>query len=335
MFEIAGVKFFNSGKEVDRLIQLSNSGGAGMKEAKKQILTHAFKKFLEVDKKISGKKSVQGQKLTSADPNLTLADAPIIVQDDTQKITDNGWELLYRTVDRTAQGSSDSIDVLDITTDFSFQTTLEGEEVKIHDVPSSAKATMTFIRITGGINIKDEWMMFNKFYLVEDVFQSVLRVYFSHKATLAYGVITGLTGVDQAFDTTLIKTINNAIVAVGNNLETDGSLVGESFPYYLLTSRNKFSVTNRAVLSSLILPNDNNSLEQLNSIPRGIITSSKVPTTHIWLVVPEFKNIHGLWRNLEEETDRDILKAANTHVWRSWQNWGVFNSNQIRKIAVS
>lgn len=337
MFVINGVKFFNNQKKLSETFALSSQGKEGCKKARHLLTKYLDSKLKELDGKkvVTGTKFITSEKVQGVDTNLEPNNRVVLIQDDTNKIVDRGYESLYRDVDMTPAGSPRNLEILDVTTQFSFGVILENEEVRISPLPSSSVAILSFLNIAGGVNIPDDWLRFNEFYKLEELVSGILRIYENRKATLAYGVITDLTGVDEAFVTDDITTINNAMKNILDNMEADGSLIAETSPYFILTNRANLNRVQKAVRSTFILPNDNNSSTQLTYPPSGVVQSTKIPAGNLWVVVPGLQNIHGNWKNLGMEEERDIQKFGTTKVWLSKQNWGIFNANQIRKLALS
>lgn len=337
-FEIQGVKFFSGQKSRTDLRTMMIDGGAAGRLAAREIITEHLqkqvKKILNKPAKTQNKR-FQGGKLRDVDDNISPDNFVFSVQSDALKIPDRGYELLYKTVDMTSPDSPEFIDDIEVTTDFAFNVSLKNEEIIVNQLPSTSKAQLTFLNLTNGLNFPDDWPRYNKWYKFAQVIEDVLRWYNLKKAQLAYGVITALSGVDQAFDTDLITTINNAMTTTLDNMEADGSLLGETTDYFILTNRANLNAVQQAIVSSFLLPNDSNSSKKLTYPPSGVIQSSRVPDTNIWTVVPGLRNLHGNWLNLTTEEERDLLKQGLTKIWISKQNYAIFDTNQVRKLALS
>ncbi|MBC8412938.1 hypothetical protein H8E50_04630, partial [bacterium] len=241
---------------------------------------------------------VIGEKFTGADSNLSGNSPVVLVQTDTEKIPDRGYELLYDLVDMRSS-TSKSFDVLDVTGGVTFYQQIEGEEAKLSKIPATAKTSCSYLRFTGGFPILDDWIRFNEFYKIDQLGADTIREWYKKKATAMYALLTALTGIDQAFDTDDITTINNACANILNDLQAAGYAVDDASSFVITCNPMLKARLMKALRSTYMMPSPvAGSDRQIEFNISGVISTTKVASTAYYVSLPGYKNMRGEWEDL-------------------------------------
>lgn len=296
---------------------------------KKALIVDAANSFME---KIN-KTKVAGTKLSGADPNLQGQIPVVLVMSDTVKSPDRGYELLFDEQD-LRQSSSDTFEILDVTGGVTFYQQKTGQEVDMSKIPKSAKTNVGMLRFIGGINILDDWLRFNKFYLIDQLFADTVKRWWGKKATLFYGLISALTGIDEAFDTDDVTTINNACANILTDLDAAGYDVDENEQFTIVCNPKLRSRIFKAIAASFVSPNTNN--EQIVYNINAVVSSTKIANTSYYVALPGIKSQRGEWEDFNArpaQRDERLLGAA--HVWTGAYNGIIGEKKQYKKCALS
>ena len=257
-------------------------------------------------------------KYTGADSSLTPTDNPIAYKlTDTIKTPDRGYEVLFREVDMR-QSTSKSFDVMDVSGGVTFYQQNPGERAKLSTLPTAARAAVSMLRFTGGFPILDDWLRFNEYYKI-----------------LMYGLITSLSsGINEAFVTDDVTTINNACVTIQNNMDAAGYPVEENPSFYIVASPLLKMRLMKALAASFINPNSN--INQIVWPIAGMVNTTKIASTSYYVCLPGIKNMKGEWEDLNARpAQRDELVLGADHVWTGAYNSAIGESKQWRRCALS
>jgi hypothetical protein len=275
----------------------------------------------------------QGQKIAGYDPVMAGQAPVVLVTSDTPKMPDRGYELIFDEVNMR-QAAVDSFDMLDISGGVTFYQQEPGEEAKLSKLPKGALTPVSMLRFTGGFAILDDWLRFNKFYKIDQLTNDTVRAWFKKKATLAYSLITGLAGIDQAFDTDLVTTINKACGNILVDLDAAGYDVDENEQFVILCNPLLKDTIGYAIAANYMNPNANNK-KLVHSI-KSVVSTAKVPSTHIWVCVPGGKCQKGEWDDFHARpVQRNEKVAGADHVWTGAYNFALGEKKQFKKCALS
>lgn len=272
------------------------------------------------------------QKLSGPDSTLQ-GDAPVAtVYTSSIKTPDRGYEVLFDEYDMRTS-SNDSFDLLDVTGGVTFYQLKPGEEVKLSNIPKGALTAVKYLRFAGGLNILDDWLRFNKYYLIDEMFSDVILSWWDKKADLFYGLLAALTGIDETFDTSDITTINNACANILVDCKAAGLKVPEN-PDFAITCNPKLKERIlKALKSSFDVANVNNQV--VWNIPT-VITTSKIVNTSYYVSLPGFKSKRGEWEDLiARPAQRDELHLGAVNVWTGAYNGIIGQSKQHKKCALA
>lgn len=192
------------------------------------------------------------------------------------------------------------------------------------------------LRFIGGFPILDDWLRFNEYYKIDELAADTVRNWYKNKATIFYGLLTALTGIDQAFSTDDITTINNACANILNDLEAAGYAVDESASFVITCNPMLRARILKALRTTYMTPGPTTGSNQIEFTISGVISTSKVVATSYWVSLPGYKNKRGEWENLNaRESQRNELKLGADHVWTGAYNGIIGEKKQHKKCALS
>jgi hypothetical protein len=299
-------------------------------EKKKAIIKRAsnFMKELLDDPLIYHK-----EKLAGVDSTLQGTTPVASVYTSSIKTPDRGYEVLFDEYDMRAS-SNDSFEILDITGGVTFYQVKPGEEVKLSAIPKGALTNVKYLQFAGGINILDVWLRFNQYYKIEELFSDVVLSWWDKKADLFYGLLEALgAGINQAYDTSDVKTINNACANILIDCKAAGLKVPEN-PDFVITCN---PLLKDRILTALKMTYETQGVNKqvVFNVPT-VVTTSKVLNTRYYVSLPGFKNKRGEWEDLNaREAQRDEQHLGAVHVWTGMYNGVIGQSAQHKRCALS
>jgi len=276
----------------------------------------------------------EGVKLSGPDATLIGAGNPVVlVQSDTVKTPDRGYEILFDEVDMRAS-SNDAFDVLDVSGGVVFYQIKPGEEVKLSKIGKGALTSVKYLRFAGGLNILDDWIRFNKFYLIDKLFADTTRNWWSNRATLFYSLLAALgAGINQAFDTSDIKTINNACANILVDCEAAGLPVDENAQFVITCNPLLKARIMEALAMTFQTQGVNKKIVYNIS---SVVTSSKVAATSYYVSLPGLNNQRGEWEDLTSRpAQRDEQHLGSVNIWTGAYNGIIGQSKQHKRCALA
>lgn len=300
---------------------------------RKDAIIAAAQKFLS---KIKGAPVMptQGQKMVGHDPNLMTAVPIVLIMSDTIQTPDRGYEVLFDEVDMR-ESTNDSFEVLDVSGGVTFYQQLTGEEAKLSKIPSSAKTLVSFLRFTGGMNILDDWLRFNKYYMIDRIFSDTVKRWYDKKATIHYGLLSALSAaINEVFATDDVTTINNACGTILENLSAAGYPVDENSQFIITCNPKVRGRIFKALAATYLLPNTNNNQVLYNI--KAVISTTKIPATSYYVSLPGGKNQRGEWEDLNlRPPQRNELVLGSAHIWTGAYNPIIGEARQHRRCSLS
>jgi len=276
----------------------------------------------------------QGQKISAADPNLMGPVPVILVMSDTIKFPDRGYEMLFDEVDMRAS-QIDSFDMLDVTGGVTFYQRQPGEEASLSNIPTSALTNVGMLRFIGGYNLLDDWIRFNKYYLIDDLAADTVRRWFDKKAVIFYGLLAALAaGINQAYVTDDVTTINTACANILVNLQAAGYPVDENSIFTITCNPTLRGRVLRAMASSFSMPNVNANQVVYNI--GTVIPTTKIANTSYYVSLPGGKNKRGEWEDLNlRPPQRNELVLGAAYVWTGAYNGIIGEALQHQRCALA
>lgn len=277
---------------------------------------------------------VQGEKITGHDTNLMGAVPVALVMSDSIKSPDRGYEVLFDEVDMRA-ANNDSFEILDVSGGVTFYQQVTGEEAKLSKLPTSAKTLVSFLRFIGGFNILDDWLRFNKYYLIDQLFADTVRNWFNKKATIFYGLIAALgAGINQAFVTDDVTTINKACAGILIDLEAAGYAVDENSQFVITCNPLVKDRILKALAATYLIPNSNNN-KIIHNIST-VVSTTKIASTSYYVSLPGGKSQRGEWEDLNlRPPQRNELVLGAAHIWTGAYNGIIGESKQYKRCSLS
>jgi len=266
------------------------------------------------------------------DPNLAGVPSKVLVTESIGEtgLPDFGFRRLFDHLDMTGSAAP-TFDVLDVNNGITFTQIKPGEESKARKI-TTATSSVGFLEYAAGMAILDNWLRFNQYYKIDQLFAAAVRKYAHLEASNHYGLFTALrAGIDIAFDTTVEKTIDKAadaiLTAVGDKLSVD-----EGASMKILTNnRINGGVVAKALAARFDNPNNNNG--QVMTDIDEIIISRKVAATYV--VLPGHTLQSAEWEALNAEEARNAKVRGTEYDWRGKHNAVIGDSGQVRRIALA
>ena len=278
---------------------------------------------------------VAAEKMVGADPAMLRGTPPIVmVGTDTVEAPDRGYEAIFGEVDMRAS-TSKTFDILNISGGVTFYQQLPGEAAKLSRLPSAAKAAVAMLRFTGGFAILDDWLRFNELYKIDELTSDTVKRWYDKKADLFYGLLGALSsGVNQAFATDDVTTINNACAQIITDMQAAGYGTSAASKFYITCHPSLLMRIYKALAASFLNSNTNNN--QLVWQIGGIIPTAKIANTSYYVSLPGVKNKRGEWEDLNTRpAQRNELVLGADHVWTGAYNGAIGESKQHRRCALS
>jgi len=302
---------------------------------RKDAIIDAAQKFLNrVQAAPVAAAPIEREKIAGHDANLMTAVPVVLVMSDTIQTPDRGYEILFDEVDMRAS-QSDTFEVLDVSGGATFYQQLAGEEAKLSKIPASAKTLVGFLRFTGGFNILDDWLRFNKYYLIDQLFSDTVKRWFDKKAVIHYGLLAALSSsINEAYDTDDVTTINNACASILTNLQAAGYAVDENSQFVITCNPKTRGRIFKALAATYLLPNANNNQVLYNI--RTVVSTTKIANTSYYVSLPGGKNQRGEWEDLNmRPPQRNEMVLGAAHVWTGAYNPIIGEARQHRRCALS
>lgn len=280
-----------------------------------------------------GNKDLQRQKMTGHDTTLMGAIPVALIMSDTVKSPDRGYEVLFDEVNMR-QSQSTTFDVLDVSGGVTFYQQISGQEAKLSKIPTSAKTPVSFLRYIGGFPILDDWLRFNQYYKIDELTADTVRRWFDQKATIMYALIAALSaGINQAFDTDDITTINNACAQILEDLAAAGYVVDENSEFAITCNPKLRARIFKAINSTWMTPSVN---KQIVYNISTVISTTKLANTTYYVSIPGVKSKRGEWEDLNARPpQRNELLLGADHVWTGAYNAIIAEVKQYRRCALS
>ena len=317
-----------------KIFDWEKAKGIGTVKELKEEISAAFNKYIEkINKKPLKKKDLFSQKFTGPDSAFAGAAPVVLIQTD-RATPDRGYERIFDPVNMR-QATSRTFEVMDITGGVTYYQVTDGEPVKLSRVPKGAKTSCSMLRFLGGFSILDDWLKFNEFYKIDQLSARAIKDWYRKRATLMYGLLTALTGIDQTFATDDATTINNACANILNDLDALGYDVGDATEF-VITANPMLKTRIRKALKASFENPGNNANEIEYTISAFITTPKITDTTHYWISVPGEKNLIGDWDDFNTRpAQRNELVLGADYVSTGAYNGIIAEKKQHKKCALS
>lgn len=278
---------------------------------------------------------VSAEKFVGADPGMLRGAPPIVmVGTDTVDAPDRGYEALFGEVDMRSS-TSKTFEIVDVAGGITFNQVVPGEPAKMSKLPESSKATIGLLRFIGGFAILDDWLRFNELYKIAELTKDTVTRWYDQKADMFYGLLTALgAGINQAFDTDDVTTINNACANMITDMQAAGYPVSAASKFYIVCHPNQLMRIYKALAATFGTPNTNNN--QIVWPIAGIIPTAKIAAGTYYVCLPGIKAKRGEWEDLNTRpAQRNELVLGADHVWTGAYNGAIAETKQFRRCALA
>jgi len=302
----------------------------------KELMAAIMERFTDFCKELSGAplqtKALFGEKFTGADSNLAGASPVVLVHYD-RTTPDRGYEKIFDPIDMR-QSRSKTFEILNVSGGVTYYETKDGEPAKLSRIPTTAKTAVEAIRYTGGFSVLDDYLRYNEYYKIDQLAAQAVRDWYKKRATLMYALVTALTGIDQAFDTNDMTTINNACANILNDLDAAGYDVGDGSEFVILCNPLLKGRMLKAIKAAY--ENPGNNAQKIEYSITALVTTPKVSSSNYWVGLPGEKARLGDWEDLNARpAQRNEMLLGSDNVWTGAYNAAIGEKKQFKKCALS
>lgn len=249
---------------------------------------------------------------------------------------DLGWQVLFDHVDMR-QSSEDHFELIATNLGITWSQTKPGAATKPRREISEAKTTVPYLTITAAFSLLDDWLRFNKFYLVSDVVNEFVSTHWDKLASDHYGLITALgSGINVAYATDDATTFNTAAAKIIRACEAKGYALGSNVELDILVNPEKVG----RVLAMLDAKRGSPMIAfgtQKQPVAfgvRNVIVTTKVPadSTGYYLALPGRKLKRATWLDMKLESKREASVSAEDWYGKSQYNAIVGDQDQVARV---
>lgn len=304
-------------------------------DQQRNIIVKAASKHLKKTAKTPLKyEKIERVKVSGADPNL-MGVTPVFLVRLEPDAPDRGYEQIFRQFDMRAS-TNKTFEMRDIQGSVTFRQIEPGEAAELVRVPAATVTPVSGLRFIGGFVILDDWLRFNEYYKIDGMLADAEDSWWDEKATIFYGLMTSLSaGIDFAFDTSIAKTINTAIVDLISTLKTAGVRRVNSNSSFVITCNeaDRYAIL-QALTATFGTPNTNITPVIYNI--SAVVSTTYVPSGNFYISLPNGNNGQGEWEDYNARPkQRDELKLGEDYVLTGMYNGIIGREDQHRRCATS
>jgi len=253
---------------------------------------------------------------------------------------DLGYEDIFALVDMRGT-KKDNFTIYGASQDCVWAERKPGESTVIYPMggDKTKELQVDMMEFAAGLGILDRWLEFEQFWHVDEALADFRQKMFVMKALVFYGMVEALSaGINQAFVTNDIKTMNAGMVAIAKALRTKGYPIAnpkfgilapldltERLDYAMASVRIPYAVVDNQV-ASFVFPIDK------------VTTTLNLTATdkyYVYLRSTVNKAKRGEWKDLTVETERDMLKSATDIGGVVQFGGGIGEPDQFRRCSIS
>lgn len=273
------------------------------------------------------------------------ADNPLLTQQsgvvvsffhDGMRDVDLGWQTLFDLVD-LRNSNQDHFELLNSNFGVAWEQKKPGGQTKPRREISEAKTNVPYLTYTAGYSLLDDWIRYNKFYLVSDMLNEVDGKYWELLAQTHYGLFNALgAGVNVARDTDDQTTFNKAAAAIIRANEGKGYGISANAQLDIVTSPEKvgkiIAMLDATRGSAMIAYG--NAKQPISFQVRNIIVTNYVPASlnGYYLVLPGRKLKRGAWLDKTVESKREPSVSAEDWFAKAQFNAILGDADQVRRV---
>ncbi len=303
-------------------------------QQRKIIVEAAAEHFIKRAKQPLKFEQYVGEKVAGADVNLMGAKPVFLVRFSPDE-PDRGYEVIFREFNMRSS-TNRTFNLLNVTGGVTYQQIEPGEQAEMTRVPASTLTPVTGLRFIGGYTILDDWLKFNEYYMIEQLTEEAEDSWWDDKATIFYNLMVALSsGINEAFDTSIAKTINNGIVNLIAALVAKGVRRVNSNSSFIITCNEADRYVILEALTATFSTPNTNRVPVIYNI-QAVVPTTKVASGNFYISLPLGKNGRGEWEDFNARpVQRDELKLGADHVWTGMYNGIIAEEDQHRRCATS
>ncbi|HPG93674.1 MAG TPA: hypothetical protein PLR28_03860 [Dokdonella sp.] len=273
------------------------------------------------------------------------ADNPYLVQQtgtmvsffhDSMKDVDLGWQVLFDFID--LRGSNqDHFELIGSNLGIVWEQKKPGGAVKPRREVTESKTNVGYLTIRSAFSLLDDWLRYQKYYLITDALAELEGKYWENLATAHYGLLTALgAGIDVAFATDDSTTFNAAAAKILRAADGKGYALGSNAQLDIVVSPEKVG----RVLAFLDAKRGSPMIafgtqkQPISFSVRNVIVTNNVAAndTGYYLVLPGRKLKRGTWQDMTVESAREPSVGAEDWFGKAQYNAIVGDSGQVARV---
>jgi hypothetical protein len=248
---------------------------------------------------------------------------------------DLAFTALFDFVDLRGSNES-SFDLIGTSMGITWEQTKPGAIIKPRREISESKTSVGYLTYQAGLSLLDDWLRYNKFYLVEDAVNEFVAKFYATFAAAHYGLFTALsTAIDVNFATDDATTFNNACAALVRGLAAKGYGVSANLTVDILTSPDRVGrilamlEATRGSLSVAYGTQD----QPIAFGVRNVIATTSVAAndTGYYVIYPGRKLKRAVWLDPVIESQREAAAGATDWFGKAQFNAAIGDSAQVKR----
>lgn len=246
---------------------------------------------------------------------------------------DTAWQQVFDVLN--FQGTDKSgFKIRKVSNGLVFAELLNGESVEIQAI-SGTEITVPFRRFGGGIGYDQVWWDDQDWYMIEDETRAFRNKWYKKLAQIHTALVEALGGgVNQAWNTNLVKTLNDACVQIILDAENVGMDIGDNPTFVLWSPLNKKPAVMDALRAAYLnTATDLNKPLHFNIVPA--FTTNFSSNTYAYLCLPKGQLKSGDRMGLQLYGEFDIYKYSTAVTGYFRHGAAIGDSRQIRRIPFS
>lgn len=255
---------------------------------------------------------------------------------DSMKSVDLGWQVLFDFID--LRGSNqDHFELINSNLGITWEQKKPGGTVKPRREVTESKTSVGYLTIRAAFSLLDDWLRYQKYYLITDALAELEGKYWENLATAHYGLLTALsTGIDVAYTTDDTTTFNAAAAKILRASDGKGYALGSNAQLDIVVSPEKVG----RVLAFLDAKRGSPMVafgtqkQPISFSVRNVIVTNNVTAgdTGYYLVLPGRKLKRATWQDLTVESAREPSVSAEDWFGKAQYNAVIGDSTQVARV---
>jgi hypothetical protein len=249
---------------------------------------------------------------------------------------DTGYTAIYDMVDMRSS-ILDSFDILDANQGITFGQIKSGEKVKIRRAVTDSKMSVPVCTFSDGVGIEDDWLRFQKWWMVSDTVAEFNAKAWDKKAEWHYDLLTGLSNaVNVAFNVSDTQTLNQAAATILRKVRGKGYGAGQNAGFVIVCAPEDVGRVTKMLTATAgtLQVAYNANVQPVNVHVSQVVASTYIPANvgGYYLILPGRKMKRGDWKDLTVESERNIYVRANDYVGTFQTNAAIGDTDQVARV---